>query len=225
MDQKININESSNKFSDDIAVKNLIRLGIFGGTFNPIHLGHLRLAEDVREEFLLNKVIFIPTNLPPHKTLEGKITASNRLEMIKLSIAGNNYFDVDDIEIRRGGISYTVDTVRYIYSNYKFSKKPFFILGSDQAVSIKTWKKINELSKMLNFIVLIRKEERGRLREIDRIMKSLELESYFFTKREIDITSSEIRNRVTKGKSIKYLVKDKVLDYILKNNLYCMEKP
>jgi len=196
------------------------KIGIFGGTFNPIHLGHLRLAEDVREEFLLDRVIFVPTNIPPHKKLNGNVTAADRMKMIEMSISGNNYFEVDDIEIRKGGVSYTIDTAKYLYENYDFFKKPYFILGSDQAISIKTWKKIDELAKLLSFVVLIRKEERTRIPEVENIMKNLNIESFFFTGREIDITSSEVRKRLQEGKSIRYLVRDEVLNYILENRLY-----
>ncbi len=196
------------------------KIGIFGGTFNPIHLGHLRLAEDVREEFLLDKVIFVPANIPPHKKLNGNVTAADRMKMIEMSISGNSYFEVNDIEIRKGGVSYTIDTAKYLYENYDFFKKPYFILGSDQAISIKTWKKIDELSKLFSFVVLIRKEERARIPEVKNLMKNLNIESFFFTGREIDITSSEIRKRLREGKSIRYLVKDEVLNYILENRLY-----
>ena len=214
------IKKFTKKTAADGNLKDYIKIAIFGGTFNPIHLGHLRLAEDVREEFSLDKIVFIPTNVPPHKKLEGNASASDRLEMIKLSIDKNDYFIVDDVEIKKGGISYTIDTIKYIYENYKFYKKPFFIIGSDQAITIKSWKKIDELATLLKFIILIRKEERSKIQELNSMMKELNLESYFFTKRELDITSSEIRDRIYNGKSVRYLIKDSVYDYIIKNKLY-----
>ena len=210
----------SDSILQDRTKDELKRLGIFGGTFNPIHIGHLRLAEDVREEFSLDKIIFIPTSTPPHKNLEGNIKALDRLYMIKLSISENDFFDIDDVEIKKGGLSYTIDTANYLYKNYNFLKKPFFILGSDQAYTIESWKNVDDLSKLLSFIILIRKEERDKIFKIKEKMKILGLESYFFEGRELDVTSSEIRNRLQNGKSIRYLVENKVLEYIIKNGLY-----
>ncbi len=196
------------------------RLGLFGGTFNPIHIGHLRLAEDVREEFNLDRIIFIPTNIPPHKDTGSKASASERLKMVEIAITENSNFSCDDIEIKRGGLSYTVETVDYIYNKYEFSEKPFFILGSDLIGDIHLWKNIEELSSKVDFIVLVR-EHYPMFSRKKNGLNSIHLD--FYRRRVMDITSSEIRKRLERGKSIRYLVTDKVFDYIRERRLYTHE--
>ncbi len=193
---------------------------MFGGTFNPIHMGHLRLAEDVREEFHLDRIIFIPTNIPPHKDAGSKASASERLKMVEMAIAENSNFSCEDIEIMRGGLSYTVETVDYIYNTYEFSDKPFFILGSDLIGEIHLWKNIEELSCKVDFIVLVR-EHYPMFSRKKNGLNSIHLD--FYRRRVMDITSSEIRKRLERGKSIRYLVTDKVFDYIRERKLYTHE--
>ena len=137
------------------------KLGLFGGTFNPIHIGHLRLVEDICEEFNLDKVVFIPTNIPPHKKMKEEISPEHRIRMVKAAIKDNCRFMSDDIELKRGGISYTIETVNYVYENYGFEKKPFFILGSDLMDEISTWRQIELLAAKLHFIVMMRAGSTG----------------------------------------------------------------
>jgi len=199
------------------------KIGLFGGTFNPVHLGHLRLAEDVREKFGLDRIVFIPTNLPPHKPFSDDITSSHRVRMIELAIAGNKNFICDDVEIRRGGVSYTIDTVLYVYENYTFKGRPFFILGSDLVGDIQTWKSFSRLVELLRFVVLMRDDIRiNKIREIfmNVAVNGSEVAIDFFSERKMDITSSDIRNRVKTKRSIRYLVAEKVYGYIYENNLY-----
>jgi len=203
-------------------------LGVFGGTFNPVHFGHLRLAEDVREEFSLGRVIFVPSRIPPHKEIVPKIDAGRRLAMVERAIAGNPAFCCDGVEMRREGVSYTIDTIEYVYEAYEFTGKPYFILGSDLLADLGAWKDIGRLLEKVKFITLLR--DRTSLKEalllvdpLERFLRKNEpiREHFLFSSgRKIDITSSEIREKVAGGKSIRYLVPDGVLRYIEENGLY-----
>lgn len=199
--------------------KQALRFGVFGGTFNPIHNAHLMLAEDVREEFFLEKVLFIPTNLPPHKRVAGGIDPAHRLRMVRLAIQHNPHFQCDDIELKRKGVSYTVETVEYLYEKYGLDEKPHLIIGSDLVSEIDTWKKIETLAQKVHFVVLMR--DGYPVEENRRLPRTLPGCSwYYFEKRKIAITSSEVRERVKRGRSIRYLVPETVLEYIRENRLY-----
>jgi nicotinate-nucleotide adenylyltransferase len=194
-----------------------IKLGVFGGTFNPIHIGHLRLAEDVREKFSLDNILFIPTNIPPHKKVEFGADPIDRLRMVQIAVEQNSSFLCDDVEIRRGGNSYTIDTVNYLYKSYRFEKRPFFLLGSDLIPELNTWKGIDLLTGLLFFIVLLRNNYPIVAESGNEIIG---FEYSVFGDRNIEITSSEIRQRLQTGQSVRYLVADSVLDYILEKGLY-----
>ncbi|MFW6180955.1 MAG: nicotinate-nucleotide adenylyltransferase [Spirochaetota bacterium] len=197
--------------------EHLHSLGILGGTFNPVHLGHLRLAEDVREDFGLDRVLFIPTNIPPHKEMQHSASPENRLRMVEAAVGGNRGFACDDTEIRRGGRSYTIDTVCCLYRRYTFEEKPFLLIGSDLFPELHTWKDIQELARLVEFIVLVRDGypvENGMHSGIPN------LRAHLFEKRRLEIASSEIRERALKGKSIRYLVPEEVYQYIMRKGLY-----
>jgi nicotinate-nucleotide adenylyltransferase len=193
------------------------RLGLYGGTFNPIHMGHLRLAEDVRETFSLDRILFVPTNIPPHKPLKQNMDPRHRFNMVNMAIQENKAFLCEDIELKRGGSSYTVDTVSYVYEQYSFEDRPFFILGSDLMPELHTWKKVKHLVNLVHFIVLVRANYPFVSSMCDGIMG---LTYSLYEKRKIEINSSEIRDLVWQGKSIRYLVTDQVLAYIEDNGLY-----
>ncbi len=193
------------------------RIGLFGGTFNPIHIGHLRLAEDVRERFDLREILFIPVNIPPHKRIDDTAGPEHRLRMVRAALRGNDGFLCDDVEIRRGGESYTIDTVRSVYSRYRFEGRPSLIIGSDLLRELHTWRNIEELCTLVHFIVM-RRYPQSSGESIPADIPGLSWET--FSGRRIDVTSSEIRERRRSGGSVRYLVPDGVYDYIIRNKLY-----
>ena len=190
------------------------KYGIFGGTFNPIHYGHLMICEYLKEELGLDKIIFIPTGNPPHKDLD--VSARARYEMVKLAISSNPTFEISDIETNRIKLSYTVDTVRDLKKIYK-DEKLFFLIGLDTLFQLKTWKKIEELSGEIEFVVALRPKYID-IKEINRELKFLR-ENYG-TKVEIihtplyEISSTELRDRIKEEKSVRYLIPEEVVNYI-----------
>ncbi len=187
-----------------------MKIGILGGTFNPIHYGHLILGEQVLGQLGLDKVIYVPTFMPPHKSHRGIITAAHRYEMIELAVEGNSHFTVSDIEIRRKGKSYTVDTLREIKNEYP-SAELFFICGSDLVSEIPTWKNVDEIYRMARF-VLAKRPGFGKRLSGKNFLK--------IDVAQVDISSSLIRNLVEQGRSIRYLTPDSVVKYIEKHKLY-----
>ena len=190
------------------------KLGILGGTFDPIHMGHLVLAEQVREQFQLEQVIFIPSASPPHKTEQELSLADHRFEMTKLALEGNRFFSVSDIELKREGLSYTVDTLGKLKELYKDSEI-YFLTGSDVLDEITTWKDPEEIYKLAKIVIAVRPG-----------FDKFDPEDHFSKKSIIaritgvDISSTQIREKVRKGESIKYLVPSRVEEYIRKENLY-----
>jgi len=186
------------------------RIAIFGGTFNPIHTGHLVMAELSRERYHLDEVIFVPSCLPPHKTITNLATPRDRFAMAKKAVRGNPFFRISDYEIKKRGKSYTIDTVTYFRDKYKGAQL-FFIIGADSYKQLSSWKDINEILKDVTFIVVNRpgyRGQKGRIRHLSVTMPGL------------DISSSYIRGRLKQGKSIKYLVPDSIIRYIEEQKLY-----
>lgn len=203
-------------------------IALYGGSFDPVHLGHLRLSEDIREDFGFEKIIFIPAYISPLKK-GSKASAEDRLNMLKLAISDNRYFDISDYEIRKQGKSYTIDTVNHFKK--QLDHIPFFIIGTDAFLSLHKWKSPEELLSRTSFIVV----GRGGTKEEDikrylnqyfpkaKLKKKIDRKNpgiYFYSPRQLDISSTEIRDRIKKGKSIKYLVPKEVEHYIYEKKLY-----
>lgn len=187
-----------------------MKIGILGGTFNPIHTGHLILAEEAREKLGLDRVIFVPAYLPPHKQDGGIIAASERLSMVKLAIKSNRYFAVSDIEIKRDGRSYTIDTVKQFKKIYP-ADELYFIIGSDLLNYLEEWKELGEIIKMVNFTVATRPGY--PLERIPSYISTLAI-------RAVDISGFGIRQAIKEKKSFRYLVPEAVFSYITKRGLY-----
>lgn len=196
------------------------KYGIFGGSFNPIHYGHLMICEYIKEEMGLDKVIFIPTGNPPHKDLG--VSAEDRYEMVRLAISPNPDFEISDIETTRVNLSYTVDTIRELKKIYK-EEKLYFLIGLDSLFQLKTWKKIGDLSQEIEFVVALRpgyidKEEING--EIDFLRENFGTRINLIKTPLYEISSTDLRDRIHEGKSLRYLIPKKVLDYIEESGFY-----
>jgi nicotinate-nucleotide adenylyltransferase len=195
------------------------KIGILGGTFDPIHLGHLVLAEQVREKLNLDQVIFIPSAIPPHKTKQKLSPAKDRFQMTNLALEGNPKFSVSDMELKREGLSYTIDTLKMLKRKYQNSKI-YFLTGSDVLDEIRTWKDPEQIYRMVQVVIATRPG-----------FDSFDPDNHFAKKSIIvpitgvDISSTRIREMARKGKSIRYLVPAKVGEYIKKKNLYRSHPP
>ncbi|CCO07907.1 nicotinate-nucleotide adenylyltransferase [Desulforamulus hydrothermalis] len=197
------------------------KICLMGGTFDPIHYGHLVVAEEVRQKFNLPKVLFIPAARPPHKTDQDITDATHRVNMVRLAVASNPYFAVSTLEVARQGLSYTIDTVRQIKQLYQ-TEKIYFITGADAVLQIINWKEAAQLLSMCTFIAATRpgynlNNLQSSLASLpqDIIERILPLEVP-----ALSISSSDIRQRVREGRSIKYLLPEAVEAYIFKNRLY-----
>ncbi len=193
-----------------------MNLGIYGGTFDPIHTGHLILAESVRSQLMLDKILFIPAAIPPHKTVLKITLPEIRYEMLQLAIADNPRFEASPIEINRTGVSYTIDTLNTIRGQMQIQRDElFFILGADNLLGFPTWYRAEEILKLCQIVVLQRPEV--NLNNIDLILqnKIIRLNTPL-----IEISSSLIRELVKQDKSIRYLVPDSIFHYVRRNQLY-----
>ena len=199
------------------------RIGILGGTFNPLHMGHLILAATAQELFELSKVIFIPCACPPHKDGTPVVAGQQRLDMVAAAIEDSLSFEVSDLEIERGGRSYAVDTVRELCAQYPAAQL-FFIIGSDSLKELYQWKDIYDLLPLCEFVTFSRPGH-----ELDNIgLSDLGLADPWPARllqrvrrgRHIEISSSEIRGRVAEGLAIRYLVPPAVDMYIAEHSLY-----
>ena len=200
-------------------------IGIMGGTFNPIHYGHLLMCEHIREEFCLEKVLFVPAKSPPYKGSEGIVETGRRLEMVRLAIRDNPFFELCDVEMRMEGPSYTVETLRVLTREYGDGNRLCLIIGADSLVQFPTWKRHEEILGMADIIVARRPDtENGRLDEtIDRLKAEHNARIHLSGAAALDISSTRIRNRAREGLSIKYMVPDCVERYIHEHRLYAEE--
>ncbi|HLR34112.1 MAG TPA: nicotinate-nucleotide adenylyltransferase [Tissierellales bacterium] len=197
------------------------KIGIMGGTFDPIHIGHLIIAEEAREFLNLEEVIFIPTGKPPHKKSSGITSSLHRYNMTELGIKSNSNFSISAIEVENSSTTYTIDTIEKLRKTYK-NTQFFFIIGGDSIINIHKWKDYKDLLKSCNFLVAKRagspdEEVKNIINKLNRIYGKV---IYEVPIPYIDISSTEIRSKVMKNKSIKYYVPMDVEEYIKNKNLY-----
>ncbi|MCI8469772.1 MAG: nicotinate-nucleotide adenylyltransferase [Eggerthellaceae bacterium] len=196
------------------------RLGIMGGTFDPIHIGHLACAEQAREALGLDAVVFIPTGVPAFKRDRDVTPAADRLAMCRLAVLPNRHFDVSPLEVDRPGVTYAVDTLRILRAHYPDNVELFFITGADSILSIARWRESAAIASLVRFIAVTRpgyvvtdafKAELASLGDYD--VAYLEVTA-------LAISSSDLRRRVHEGLSLRYLTMLPVCDYIHRRGLY-----
>jgi nicotinate-nucleotide adenylyltransferase len=209
-----------------------MKVGIFGGTFDPVHMGHLRTAEEIREQYLLDKVYFVLAYIPPHKRTKEITDSALRLSMLKKAVRGNSFLCASDIEIKNQGVSYSINTIKAFQKRFK---KLYFIIGIDAFLEIDTWYHYREIFDYTNFIImerpLNRKKPAGTLfpSSIRKDIKRIDEETFKHRSgneihmqrvTQLDISSTKIRESARNGRSIKYLVPQPVEKYINRMGLY-----
>jgi nicotinate-nucleotide adenylyltransferase len=199
------------------------RIGILGGTFNPIHMGHLILAQGAMETFELGTVLFVPCANPPHKRDRALVAAEHRVAMLQGAIESDPRFELCDIEIRRGGVSYAIDTVAELYKLYRGAEL-YFIIGADTLPELHLWKDIYSLLPLCRFISFARHGFEPAMLSPDALHLDppwpRKLLRNLVPARRIDISSSDIRHRIAEGLSARYLVPESVEMYISEHGLY-----
>ena len=212
------------------------KIGLFGGTFNPIHLGHLRAAEEISDFYALDQVIFIPSSYPPHKKKEGILPSRLRAEMVRLAVADNPRFTLSEAELDRPGKSYSIETIEYFRGQMGTGTQLYFIVGLDAFLEINTWKEYASLFGLCHFVVMTRP---GLEKKFSREHLPVELADEFCYDTPkggyahtsgflvypveitgLDISSTRIREFLRKGNSIRYLVPPAVEAFIQTNHLY-----
>jgi nicotinate-nucleotide adenylyltransferase len=196
------------------------KIGIMGGTFNPIHIGHMIAAQEVLYKMKLDSIIFMPTGNPPHKRQKDIISAEHRYEMVRLAIMGNRQFSISDLEIKREGRTYTYDTLNELHKIY-YGNKLYFIIGFDTLKDLDSWRRIDDVCKMVSFIVVNRGNSTDEIMEESKIKRErYSADINIVDIPDIEISSTEIRRRVGNGENVRYLVHDEVEAYIKLKGLY-----
>jgi len=191
-----------------------MRTGVFGGTFDPVHIGHLVVADRVRQEWALDRVLFVPSAIPPHKVEDEISPGLHRLEMLRIALSGNKAFELSDIEIRRGGVSYTIDTLRELHTREP-DDQWFLLVGADNIREFHLWREPYKIAEMATILVLTRP---GYIPTFDEAMPADKIELCEVP--EIGVSSTEIRERVFSGKSCRYILPAEVEQYVLNHGLY-----
>jgi nicotinate-nucleotide adenylyltransferase len=220
-----------------------MRIGLFGGTFNPVHIGHLRAALEVKAGFDLDEVILIPAALPPHKMPSEVANAADRLHMLNLAIEDTSGLKPSDVELKRSGPSYTIDTVQYFKHTLPDQSRIFLIMGMDAFLEIDTWKSYDKLLVEIPFIIINRPQSGSAVYDfgwkfMEKYLATKISRDYVFAKSRncyqaknkqpvymfevtsLDISSTKIRSLTNQGQSIEYLVPQKVAKFINSMGLY-----
>lgn len=201
-----------------------MKYGVMGGTFSPIHIGHLILAEEVREKYQLDKILFIPSGRPPHKELSAG--GKDRMKMVELAIRDHEYFEASDLEIKKKSYSYTLETVRELKSQNP-NDEFYFITGADVLTGLDTWHDFRELAASITFIGANRPgvSEFGVKKKVESLRALYDFKIELMEIPAIAVSSSEIRHRVNLGRTVRYMVPRSVEQYIQKKELYIEHHP
>ncbi len=196
-----------------------VRVGILGGTFNPPHLGHLVCGQEAHRELALDRVMLIPARIPPHKPVEHEPGPEHRLALCRLAVAGDERFEVSELELDRDGPSYSVDTLEQL-SKEAPNTELFLIVGGDIAVGLPQWHRAERVLELASLAIAKRREtaRTSVQRALDTIGGAPR--AHFFSMPRVDISSTMIRRRVRARQPIRYLVPDQVLDYVQRHGLY-----
>lgn len=200
--------------------KSIKKTGIMGGTFNPIHYGHLLLAESAREDLLLDQILFMPSGNSYMKDSASIASKADRIAMTSLAIEGNPYFKLSTLETDREGATYTCDTLKQLHDLLP-EHELYFILGADSLYSIERWKNPASIMNNCTLVASVREGSLGNIKEkADFLRQEYDAQIHLLPERNIDISSTEIRNRLKEGRSIKYMIPDPVLEYIKEKGMY-----
>lgn len=197
-----------------------MKIGVLGGTFDPVHNGHLMIGEFARTEMDLDKVVFMPSGRHPFKDNKEITNSHARFKMLELAIESNDFFEISNFEIEKDETSYTIDTIKHLKEKYE-KADIYFIIGSDILFEIEKWREFERLIELCKFIFFLRQNNEKKIYEnLDRLKTKYNMNITKIVGPIFPISSSEIRSRLKEGKSIKYLVDKKVEEYIYKNKIY-----
>ncbi len=193
-----------------------MKIGLFGGTFDPIHTGHLIIAETIRSDFGLDRVVFVPTSIPPHKPEGPEADSESRYRMVQLAVNGHDGFTVSDCEIRRGGASYTLDTLKEFHQSEPGQGNVFYlIVGMDSLIDMKHWKKPEAIFELATILVASRSGF-----DSSQVESWIKVKTVMVQTPLVDISSSEIRKRIRSGRSVRFWIPESVEKYIRQEGLY-----
>ncbi|WP_168442439.1 nicotinate-nucleotide adenylyltransferase [Pontiella desulfatans] len=199
------------------------RVGLMGGSFDPVHMGHLVVAQDAAERLELSEVVFVPAAIPPHKQHLQRVDAGHRLNMVRMAVESDVRFSVSDVELQRGGVSYTIDTVEFFRRQHP-GLQFVLVVGGDTLVDLHNWYKVDELLDLCEVATFLRPGENG----LDGIAEKIRLPDEqrarllgnVFDAHQVEVSSTEIRMRIAEGLGIRYLVPPEVERYIYEHGLY-----
>jgi nicotinate-nucleotide adenylyltransferase len=192
------------------------RIGLFGGSFDPIHNGHLQIATTAHEQLLIDKVFFIPTAFPPHKQHITLTKANHRLRMVQLAVEDCPNFKVTALEIQRKGVSYTIDTLQFYRKNYNLTADQIhLIIGADSLVDFHKWLEPEKILQSCQIVVYNRAGV-----DLNEVNEKIKQQVFFLNAPLIDISSTTVRNKIRAGESLAALMPERVVNYILNNRLY-----